>query len=169
MGFTSPKNIINFQDWSQMMQFTLIADVSQKRLSSLLYYPCSQLLDALCIISTFHTAMSTGFKRMCLHKCFDVNYWVGSLPEKNFMYPHCSYFPLPLTSIPVIELRVVWGFRVLLWANLSWCSKAEGPLTPACWLSLLCLPAACCHGYLSSVAGRCSSSLMYDTTYFTKH
>lgn len=23
------------------------------------------------------------------------------------------------------------GFRILLWANLSWCSKAEGPLTPA--------------------------------------
>lgn len=60
-------------------------------------------------------------------------------------------------------------FRILLWANLSWCSKAEGPLTPACWLSLHCLPAACCHGYFSSVAGRYSSSLMYDTASLTKH
>lgn len=32
-----------------------------------------------------------------------------------------------------------------------------------------CLPAACCHGYLVSVAGRCSSSLMYDTPLLTKH
>lgn len=59
------------------------------------------------------------------------------------------------------------GFRILLWANLSWCSKAEGPLTPAS--RFRCLPAACCHGYLSSVAGQCSSSLTYDTTSFTKH
>lgn len=154
---------------SQMMQFTLITDTSQDGLSSLVYFPCSQLLNAFCIISTFHTAMSTDFKRMCLHKRFDVNYWVGSLPEKKLCVS-----PLLLLSISsninshhrtACSVR----FRVLLWANLSWCSKAEGPLTPACWLSLLCLPAACCHGYPSSAAGRCSSSLMYDTTYFTKH
>lgn len=89
-----------------MMQFTMIADISQDILSSFLYYTCSQLLDAFCIISAFHTAMSAEFKRMRLHKCFDVNYLVGSLP-KNFVYPHCSYFPLPPTSIPVIELHVV--------------------------------------------------------------
>ncbi len=155
---------------SQMMQFTLIADISQDTLSSFLYYPCSQLLDAFCIIFTFHTAMSVGFKRMRSHKCFDVNYWVESLPRKLCVSPL-----LFLSSSPNINNRhraaCSARFRVLLWASLSWCSKAEGPLTPACWLSLHRLPAACCHGYLSSVAGRCSSSssLMYDTTSFTKH
>lgn len=49
-----------------MMQYTLIADKSQDALSPLLYYPCSQLLRAFCIISTSHVAMSTGFKQDAL-------------------------------------------------------------------------------------------------------
>lgn len=62
--------------------------------------------------------------------------WLDPRP-KNFAHPHCSYKPplrtLPThpTSMPVIKLHVVQGFRILLWANLSRCSKAEGPLTPA--------------------------------------
>lgn len=133
-----------------------------------IFIPALSLLLAawcLCIIFTFHTAMSIEFKTMSSHKCFDVNYLVGYLPKKLRVSP----LLLLSTSSNISTCRRAAcsvRFRVLLWANLSWCSKAEGPLTPACWLSLHCLPAACCHGYLSSVAGRCSSSLMYDTTSF---
>lgn len=65
--------------------------------------------------------------------------WLDPRP-KNFAHPHCSYKP-PLrkpptpTHPPNINARhkaaCCAGFRILLWANLSRCSKAEGPLTPA--------------------------------------
>lgn len=172
MSFTSPNNMINLWDWSaarKWCNYPWIVDISQDILSPLLHYPMFK--TPLCIIFTFHIATSSGFLfflRGCTcTRALMSTIWLD-LCLKNFVYPRCSYFPLHPTSIPVIEPCVVWGFRVLLWANLSWRSKAEGPLTPACWLSLHCLPAACFHGYLSSVAGRCSSSLMYDTTSFTK-
>lgn len=63
--------------------------------------------------------------------------WLDPRP-KNFVHPHCSYLPLLGTHTrtpPNINARhkaaCCAGFRILLWANLSWCSKAEGPLTPA--------------------------------------
>ena len=108
------------------------------------------------------------------HKRFDVNNLVGSLPEKNFAYPHCSYFPLSSNINTRHSAACSVRFNVFFfWVGGSelislGAQKAEGPLTPACWLSLHCLPAACCHGYLGSVAGQCSSSLMYDTASFTK-
>ena len=100
--------------------------------------------------------------------------WLDPCPKKTLRIPTALTFHFPPTSIPVIALHVVWGLTFFFfWVGGSelislGAQKAEGPLTPACWLSLHCLPAACCHGYLGSVAGQCSSSLMYDTASFTK-
>lgn len=169
MSCKSANYIINLWDWSIAKKrwwcnFRWL--LTYHRIFYLYVYLCA-LLDAFFIIFTFHTARSIGFKRMRLHKYFEVSYLVGSLPKK------LCIFLLLLSASPNIntchKAACCVRFRILLWANLSWCSKAEGPLTPACWLSLHCLPAACCHGYFSSVAGRYSSSLMYDTASFTKH
>lgn len=65
--------------------------------------------DAFYTILKFHTAKSIGFKSVHLHKYFDVNYLVGSLPRKLCASPLLLYFPLPPTSIPVIKLHVVWA------------------------------------------------------------
>lgn len=62
--------------------------------------------------------------------------WLDPRP-KNFAHPHCSYkpplrFPPPPPNINARHKAACCaGFRILLWANLSRCSKAEGPLTPA--------------------------------------
>lgn len=142
-----------------MSLFTKWSNLRWLRISSLfVHYIWPHVF---CIIFTFHLARSAGLKKM--H--FDVNSLADPERLTNFYNPRCSHFPLPPTDISSRQKAACRAsFGILLWANLSWFWEARGPLTPARRLSLHYLPAACCHGYLGSVAARCSSIEIYDTT-----
>lgn len=152
--------IINLWDWA----FTKWCNLRWLRILSLFsYYIWPHVF---CIIFTFHPARSAGLKKDALWCQQFSRLWAS-----NKLYnPRCSRSPLPPTDISSRQKAACRAsFGILLWANLSWFWEAGGPLTPARRLSLRYLPAACCHGYLGSVAGRCSSIEIYDTTPFTKH